>query len=293
MFNTFPTQSSSESTSTTTSIGDLGPVLKHSSLPAYRQSSNQINLEGFASLSRSSIVLPNGVSGSLVLVDSTGSTIWSYAPGAFNAAADSWAGFWMNDDATLMYVFASDTTVAPNAWYTSTVDAAGTIVELGNDQPALEFTTLSQWWTGGTGVQPDGTGSFKILHNVDATNGQYAVLDSAGQFTTQPTDFYDDGMDAPNVHGSSPYETDGGYIISDIIGSSGRINLGITHKYSSIDMNISSDTFLGWGGRSVIRWRDYVVTWHTSGSREGLVKYSVSDFDKYASEMGEYYGVIE
>jgi len=58
-------------------------------------------------------------------------------------------------------------------------------------------------------------------------------------------------------------------------------------------MNISSDTFLGWGGRSVIRWRDYVVTWHTSGSREGLVKYSVSDFDKYASEMGEYYGVIE
>jgi len=85
MFNTFPTQSSSESTSTTTSIGDLGPVLKHSSLPAYRQSGNQRNLEGFASLSRSSIVLPNGVSGSLVLVDSTGSTIWSYAPGAFNA----------------------------------------------------------------------------------------------------------------------------------------------------------------------------------------------------------------
>jgi len=299
MFNTFPTQSSSESTGTTTSSGDLGPVLNHSPLPAYYNNVATRNLEGFASLSRSSVSLPSNDTTNLVLFDSTGSTIWSYVPGNLNAAADRWAGFWLNDDATLLYVFASDTTVSPNAWYTFTIDAAGTIVELGNDQPALEFTNTSQWWTSGTGVQPDGTGGFKILHNVDAITGQYAILDSAGQFTTQPTDYYDDGIGTPQVSAVSPYETESGYIISGIVLSvDGRLNIGISNKYLSLQVNVSRDTFVGHATSSssevgAIRWRDYVVPWDNNTTRGGLVKYSVSDFDKYASEMAEYYGVIE
>ena len=126
--------------------------------------------------------------------------------------------------------------------------------------------------------------------------GQYAVLDSAGQFTTDPTDYYDDGMVSPRVSSFSPYETESGVIISTLDGDiGGRLSLGITNKYLTLIASVSSDTFVGQSltATSVMRWRDYVVLVGTGGSRTALVKYSVSDFDKYASEMAEYYGVVE
>lgn len=303
MFNTFPTQSSQEDSGSTFSSG-LEPKLKVSYLPDYYSSGQFRSLEGYASLPRSSILMPANGADDFICQSSNGSTIYQKTnPNAVISGYDEWVGFWMNEVGTLLYIVMFDRGTTPYTYALVTVDAAGTVTTLGTDQPSSDFAVEREFTTG-TGMIPQDDGGFKLI-----SDKEYAVIDSAGQFTTQPTDIFT-GVD-PILWGGEAdhiYMSDEGYltggITSNLIGGPssavGYVELMFGSGNSLVQTIIKVENVRGFNNTAssslkagLIPWKDYIVVFRPSTNpyRSEIVKYSREDFDKYLSELAQYTGV--
>jgi len=292
MFNTFPTQSSQEDSSSNFSSGSE-PKLKFSYLPDYYGAGKSNTLEGYASLTGSSIVLPFSGTNPIVCLSSTGSNIYSVAPSAAISGYDQWMGFWLNDDASLLYAVLKDTGTSPDTYAIITINSSGVVSTVGTDQPSVDFS-VARYWSFLGGIIPQDDGGFKLI-----SDKEYAIIDSAGQFTTQPTDIGTDGFSD-----LFPYLTDDNTYIAGLYGQqlgSGR-PLGFSlvknnrgaRAIVSLDMAPGIANIEDRGG--FLRWRDYVVTVEDSISsipffRSALVKYSKNDFESYIAQWSKYSGV--
>jgi hypothetical protein len=295
-FNTFAIQDDSAG-DTSTFAGSAVPTLRVSAVPSHWDAQKTNALEGFASSVGSQIKLPTTSSNALTCLDASGSALsgWPKAnPAAVVATYDNWYGFWMNDDATLLYVVLVEVGSTPDTFALVTINVAGTVVTLGTDQPSSDFTTASFWASDAATIQPDGTG-FKLLNAYDdATNAQFAIIDIAGQFTTDPTALYTDA--ALSMSADPIYETADGFLIGGAKQNtdSSDIEIEIHNKTDNIVTTLPLGSVRGLGTTSggFMRWRDYVVFWEASGvGRQGLLKSSVSDADTFAKQLAAYVGV--
>lgn len=127
MFNTFPTQSSQDESGSGGGSSSTGsePSAVGDPISSFYSAGKADYLEGFSSLPGSSILLPTTNTGNLVLYDSTGSIVFSRAPSNIVAPMDRWVGFWMNDDATILYVVGRDTGGNPDIYYLVEVNSVG------------------------------------------------------------------------------------------------------------------------------------------------------------------------
>jgi len=304
MFNTFPTQSSQEDSGSTFSSGSE-PKLKVSYLPDYYSSGSFRSLEGYASLPRSSILMPINGGDDFICQSSSGSTIFQKSnPNAVISGYDEWLGFWMNEAGTLLYIVMYDRGTTPYTYALVTVDDAGTVTTLGTDQPSSNFAVEREFTTG-TGMIPQDDGGFKIV-----MDEQYAVIDAAGQFTTQPTDIFT-GVD-PFLWGGEAdhiYISDEGYltgaITANVIGGSnsggvGYVELMFGSGNSLVQTIIKVENVRGFNSTGssslkggLIPWKDYIVVFRANSNpyRSETIKYSREDFDKYLSELAQYTGV--
>jgi hypothetical protein len=290
-FPTFPTQTTATADESVFA-GTTAPVLRVSALPSYWNAQSSTYLEGFASSVGSAISLPITDTAALTCYSATGSTLWSKAnPAAALATYDHWYGFWLNDDATLLYVSVVENSTTPNTFGLITIDVAGTVATLGTDTPASDFTTANDFWKLGSNMQPDGTGGFKLLNALATTTAQYAVIDAAGQFTTDPTALY---ANASAAFTSDPavYETADGYLIGANTAAGGTATATLHNGTTVLIASIQEENLRGSGPvMGYTRWRDYVVTWYSAGTRTDSLKSSKTDMDTFAKSLATYVGI--
>lgn len=73
---------------------------------------------------------------------------WSKTRTNIFSGMDDWCGFIF--DGTLIYLVGVDEGTTPNTYVTASIDVAGTIVNIGNAQPASDFTSTATAWGSGS-----------------------------------------------------------------------------------------------------------------------------------------------
>lgn len=270
------------------------PKLSGEKLPSFWGATRDNYLEGFASSAGSSISLPTSETAALTLYSVTGSTLWTKAaPTNVDAAADAWVGFWMNADATLLYVITVDDGTIPDTFFLSSINAAGTVVNIGNDAPSSDFLNEPSWSVDGW-IQPDGSGGFKIFStSATSANNQYAIMNSSGVFTTDPTALYTNSSVSNLVPG---YETTDGNLLfrQSFVVANNSIISPVSNKteaslpYLPLDSNLGAGSSTTW----LMDWKDYVVNASNAASvTRGNFKYTPAQAATYVSELLSYSGV--
>lgn len=304
MFNTFPTQSSQdESGSGGSSSTDSAPSAAGELISSFYSAGKANYLEGFASLPGSSVSMPTTKTGALTLYDSTGSVVWAKTPSGAYAFIDNWVGFWMNEDATLIYIVGRDVSASPDLYYTATFDASGVSALVGGDNIDADFTGTEDW-TGGTSIIPLSGGGFRIISlgdnsgNVRVDWCAFADLDSAGQFVTNKTQLFEDTVPDALLFGfSSIYESSDSFILNNLqeVTESGLVSFTISNGENIVRVTVENTRLLGGSNTAncgFIQWRDYVTILNTSDSLRGaILKYPVLTFDKFLKDFGNSVGL--
>ena len=297
-FNTLPTKEGGSGGSVTATTSNV-PVLATSSLPAYWANNQTDYKEGYASHPNGAIELPSSSTAALTHYDASGSTVWTKAnPGTALAGYDTWVGFYLDNDAVLLYVWLRETGTTPNTYALISINSLGTVATIGTDQPGVDFTADCAYLSGSS-ISPDGSGGFKILNSVNDPTAQYAAIDSAGQFTTQPTTLYTNaqlGCQAVIY----PYETADGLIPSDALlsvanGVSG-VSMALHNKTNggiSVQLPPSSLPLAPSGGTGFMRWRDYITFVDSAGNHGFTLKTTPTQFDTYIKQLAAYIGLSQ
>jgi len=136
------------------------------------------------------IELPTAAAVSLEYFNAAGASQFTVARTAIAAASDDWVGPMFDKQDGLIYVVVVDEGTSPNTYFLASIDSAGTIVNIGNDQPSSDFTTTATTWyntaavgTNGASMiqrQADGLGNIFVRQTnaagfeemeIDITNG--------------------------------------------------------------------------------------------------------------------------
>lgn len=134
------------------------------------------------------IEIPISAAFTLNYTDASGSLVFFKNVDDFGGGnSDIWMGYFFKG--SLLYVFTIDTTTAPDTFYTDTVDIAGNIVNIGNDQPAnnnfngANFNT-STGTTASNQVMQHPDGNSVIWLGKKLSGVEYLITNlSDGQFT--------------------------------------------------------------------------------------------------------------
>ena len=153
---------------------------KSSVTPYYNYDNNEsayVHLPAFTGAANSSSIriLQNSTSSfNATLYNIEGSAasngVWNsgmtIAEGAGSSNADRFIGCYMDETDNLFYMLFTDTSVSPNVWYFSKVNAAGTVTAIGN--AAIGNGNFNGMWYGADATGPlyrvggDGSGDFAI-----------------------------------------------------------------------------------------------------------------------------------
>jgi hypothetical protein len=266
------------------------PRLTGAALPSYYGMADTQTLEGYASSVGSSIEIPDADSSAISAKDVSGSTLWTVSIATASAAVvgdiTNWVQFWMNTDATLLYVIVLDTGTTNDTWHIITIDVAGTIGDVGSSQPSSDFSTITTWPN--AGCTPDGSGGFKIF-SID----QFLVIDNTGTITTQPTSLY---TNAEATAGNNVFETGNDNILTLITVSQTTRNASVivSNKtdVAQVYFPIEAIKAVPITSAKMMRWRDYNTPWDTTGGPlSGQFKYTDAQIDAFVDEVLTYAGL--
>lgn len=305
MFNTFPTQSSQDESGSGGGSSSTGsePSAVGEPISSFYSAGKANYLEGFASSPGGSILLPTTNTGNLVAYDSTGSIIFSRSPSNVAALMDRWVGFWMNDDATILYVVGRDISGDPDKYYLVEVNSGGVDTVVGSDNIDDDFDGNGDW-TGGTSIIPLSGGGFRIISLGDSGGSvgigrcQFADIDSAGQFVTNRAQIFEDTQKDAFLFGfSNVYESPDGFILNNLqeVTASGLVSFTISNKKNVVRVTVENTRLLGGSNTAncgFIRWRDYITILNTVDSERGaILKYPVLTFDEFLKDFGNSVGL--
>ena len=135
----------------------------------------------------------------LTYYNASGSLVWTYEPTDIDAACERWTGFHYDKTDNLLYVIVADYAVSPGTYYLASIDAAGTITNIGNDTPSVDFDSgaLTGWMTSDPDAPTnsamvqraaDGSGNLFIRATTNSAGLEEAEINiSTGAFVSDPT----------------------------------------------------------------------------------------------------------
>jgi len=258
------------------------------------------------------VVLPNTSTGSLEYYDSSRVLQWSKAVTDVNAACDHWVGFChsYNKATGLIYAVAIDLATSPSTIYTVSVNQAGTLVNIGNSQPATDLVVGSDsYWLKGSSAIADTSTYIQQHADLDirmwassaANNGlRRAIIDITTGAVGSPANFF---SNSPAGSFNATYKTDisGVYI--------GRFEYSTTNEDSfhkvdvispaktvarlNIPVSLTNLPTNNSTGLHIIDWGDYVVAASTSVSLYyGSCIFLKTDFDAWIEECMRITGIL-
>lgn len=295
-FNSFPGNRTA-SVTTTSSSATVGvfPPLQSTNFPLGDETNLfdrqlSIEMEGFNGDS-DYFDMPTSSTGTLNYNDSAGSLQWSKVFTDVNAAVDNWVGMMFDKTDNLLYGVGVDIGTAPDTFYLFSVNQAGTLVNIGNDQPSVDFTITTYWHANtslGTNLRrvDDGSGNFFV--NSGAQTAQEMEINfSTGAIVTDPTDYM---VSAFNL--CLEYKTPSGIRIGGfdaasasedtvLFLSSGADNNTRIVAPSSVGLSQNVNT------AKPVMWKGKIVPslWTAGSAIQGPRAYKKSDFDKFVNQL--------
>jgi hypothetical protein len=197
VFNTLPSNSVGGDGSTTTATGSLGvlPTLKPKTLADSAKFYNlNFALEGFNG-DGDRIELPTGSGNTLDYYNNANAVQWTVSRTAdINAATTNWCGFYYDKTDDLIYMVAVDSTTTPDTFFTASVNSSGTVVNIGNAQPSVDFAATPGWHNGPNSNQSsliqresDGSGNLALRMSQSSGFQEMIINISNGAIVSDPT----------------------------------------------------------------------------------------------------------
>lgn len=174
----------------------LYPTLKAAQLPsaAVNKQFAEINVFPGFSLDGDWFRLPDSLSTTISYYNSSDVLQWSKDETDADANCDQWVGFYIDYTDNLLYAIAVDVGTTPNTYYTISINAAGTVVNIGNAQPTSDFSTDPDFngvtaSAGDSIIQRAAEGSGNLFMRIAQTGFEEAEVDiSDGSFVSDPAD---------------------------------------------------------------------------------------------------------
>lgn len=298
MFNTYPSNASSNgAASTGTGTKDLLPPRLNRAPYGVASFSGQFNsnrYEGFIG-NGDYVELPTAAGGNVEYFSSAGVSQWTVALTDINAACDDWVGLTFDSVADLIYIVAVDEGTTPNTYYTASVNSAGTVTNIGNDQPGTDFTTAAaNWWhanseiAGASMVQRENDGTGNLLVRQTNSGGmeeaEINILD--GSFAADPAVVSSTFSDiAWKSQSGIYYSIDAGATQKFYSATSGVTSIGVTDPLNFGWTNNETHKFVQWKGRAV------ATAVASSASLANRISNSIAVFDAWIDEVADVYGM--
>jgi len=261
----------------------------------FRNMESTINLEGFAG-DGDYIELPSTNTDTLDYFDAAGSVQWTTARTDLGAAVDNWMGFTLDATDDLIYMVGVDTATSPNTYFLSNVNQAGTVVNIGNAQPAGDFTPASPAWNTAPGTDgssliqrvADGAGNMLVTVRNNTGGVEQLVMDiTNGTIVSDPTPVTSDG-NTPDVG----YKTNSGVYISWTVTTSNlrvvRIN-DADRSYPGIKL-FEANAGIPQGFTlhvKIIPWKGYVASAGTASGFDafGPKSWAIDEMNRFAQAL--------
>lgn len=243
------------------------------------------------------IELPSSPAADLLYFDSSGNQVtdgsWSGGidPVDLGATASAWSGF-MRDTSGLIYMVAVDVSTSPDTYFLGTVNKAGTIVQIGNDQPSADAGTHLGWGkgnsTGSTSIYrtADGTGNIFVRFFTSTVTLEAEINIADGQFVTNFTQV---------AIGPCPYKTAAGTFIGNFAntgsaaGTSPNVVVDVSGSNGFSRLHIPDSTGApGAGtttGGALLQWGGKIVLAANASNGTGPKAFAVSTFDNWTNRL--------
>ena len=227
-----------------------------------------------------------------------GAEQWSVGPSDVNASCDRWVGMVLDDTDGIVYAIAVDVGTTPKTYYTCSINFAGTITNIGNDQPSV-VDFINGLWMGGEGndgdddttlVQRASTGSGNLFirqGSFDSTpDGMFEaeINISTGAFVSHPT-----VVSTWGTFMAASYKTESGIYIGYftlqvaysrlVVQIHDTVTNTINIPESSVTMRTSSN------GMKPMVWKDKVHLLDTTIYPYGPSTYDKTDFDAWVDKL--------
>lgn len=240
------------------------------------------------------IELPAAIASVVEYFNSSGASQWTLDKTTINAAIDAWVGFYLDATDNLLYIIAKDTGTTPNTYYTASMNAAGTLVNIGNDQPTVDFSIPT-----GTGWNGQGAGHSSVARDVDGSGnlfirqreGQEMEIDITDGTAGDAVAFYN----LPSTSKVYNYKTaDGTYIATGPRSASIiPVNL-VTNDFNFPVTMMDASSGLSQAGGSVFlilqAWKGYVtLIAATATAIDGPRQWNKTDMDDLVTEIKKLY----
>jgi len=247
------------------------------------------------------VVLPDSVSGvdyfNAAGVSQSG---WPILPAAINANVDTWVG-WMMTSTSTMYSISVDTTTTPHTLYTSSMDSAGTITNIGNEQLGTDFASADYWidasGVAGTNIfrASDLSGNLFIINTSGGAVVEICEIDiTDGSIVSQPTQVYDFGLGSSRIHYRTP---NGNYCGNfDFNGTYGLalINIAGDNGQMAIQMGLDNAVPCSTSALAPLMWKGLISVGSGQAGRidgGGSKNYTKAGFDAAIDAIAKTAGV--
>lgn len=221
---------------------------------------------------------------------------WDVTLVEVNAAVDQWAGFTFDETDSLIYGIGVDTTTTPDTFYTFSVNAAGTIVNIGNDQPTSDFTSPGNYWN----VAPTSANSMILQRSADGSGNLFLrngkeeaeINIATGAFVSDPA-----ALPGSTVSIATPFKTTDGHFIGLFQDRTTNLSqlsntvLGLRSSSGTLFANIPVPTISGVpasvSGCKLIPWKGYaaIAVTTTASGRNGTRQATLADINTFTNSV--------
>jgi len=212
------------------------------------------------------VYLPYGTS-NITYYNSAGVSQWSIAHTDVNADCDAWGGIMYDLTDDLIYMIAVDAGTTPDTFYLCSVNKAGTLTNIGNDQPATDFSGVINTGYQDINIYRDGgDGVGNLFLRAGVGNGEQMEINiSTGAIVGDVDDIHTLGS-VCRGNNCYLYKTPNGTYISTFNGNTTN-NLISLHLLASTAGRVASTIHLpvncglGWASSMTpIMWKGYILT---------------------------------
>lgn len=239
------------------------------------------------------VLVPATSTGNIEYYNSSKILQWSKSITDVNAAVDKWFGWRRSDDGALLHGLGIDEGTTPITFYTFTINSAGTIANIGNDQIASDFSPAVEW---GDAVGVDTSSNIQINEATDiitlfSGNDEVATIDfTDGQFLTAPTTILTSGDKMSFKTTAGDYVHEFTRVTGEETSQIRTVNGSGSSIFSYRVPTTTGIPAAGVAGVKPIEWNNYIAMW-SNATKQGAVFVEQSAFATFITNLRRSRGV--
>ena len=204
--------------------------------------------------------------GPFIYYNSAGVQQWSTAKTDLHANVDYWSGVMYDLTDSVIYLLGVDSGTTPHTFYFASVNVAGTVVNIGSDQPATDFTAVPRTYSEDTNMYRDGgDGVGNMFLRAGEGNGEQMEINiSTGAIVGDVEDVHSLGSILASGGNAYPYKTPNGTYLRGWNGQNTNnyinIQLLAVQNKAMEEIHLPASCGLGWvSSMNPVMWKGYIA----------------------------------